>query len=148
MTMASSAVRTVQTSEPVKTYSLYIDGKWSGAADGAVADDFNPATGALFARVAQAGRADALRAIEAAHKARESWARMIVSERVAILLRVADIIATRVDEIREVLIEESGSTFGKAMFEVFYCIDLFYQPTVGSSRFRGPQGPRLPQVCV
>ncbi len=122
--MALSAVRTVQTSEPVTTYSLYIDGKWSGAADGAVADDFNPATGALFARVAQAGRVDALRAIEAAHRARESWARMIVSERVAILLRVADIIATRVDEIREVLIEESGSTFGKAMFEVFYCIDL------------------------
>ena len=32
--------------------------------------------------------------------------------------------ATKVDEIREVLIDESGSTFGKAMFEVFYCIDL------------------------
>ena len=38
--MALSAVRAVQTSEPVKTYSLYVDGKWSGAADGAVADDF------------------------------------------------------------------------------------------------------------
>ncbi len=122
--MALSAVRAVQTSEPVKTYSLYIDGKWSGAADGAVADDFNPATGALFARVAQAGRVDALRAVEAAHKARESWARMVVSERVAILLRAADILATRVDEFREVLIEESGSTFGKSMFEVSYCIDL------------------------
>ena len=122
--MALSAVRTVRTTEPVKTYSLYIDGKWSGAADGAVADDFNPATGALFARVAQAGRADALRAVEAAYKARESWARMIVSERAAILLRAADILATRVDEYREVLIDESGSTFGKSMFEVFYCIDL------------------------
>ena len=122
--MALSAVRTVQTTEPVKTYSLYIDGKWSGAADGAVADDFNPATGALFARVAQAGRADALRAVEAAYKARESWARMIVSERAAMLLRAADILATRVDEYREVLIDESGSTFGKSMFEVFYCIDL------------------------
>jgi hypothetical protein len=32
--MALSEVRAVQTSEPVKTYSLYIDGKWSGAADG------------------------------------------------------------------------------------------------------------------
>ena len=122
--MALSAVRAVQTSEPVKTYSLFIDGKWSGAADGAVADDFNPATGALFARVAQAGRADALRAVEAAYKARESWARLIVSERAAILLRAAEILATRVDEFREVLIEESGSTFGKSMFEVFYCIDL------------------------
>ena len=122
--MALSAVRAVQTSAPVKTYSLYIDGKWSGAADGAVADDFNPATGALFARVAQAGRADALRAVEAAYKARESWARLIVSERAAILLRAAEILATRVDEFREVLVEESGSTFGKSMFEVFYCIDL------------------------
>ena len=122
--MALSAVRAVQTSEPVKTYALYIDGKWSGAADGAVADDFNPATGALFARVAQAGRADALRAVEAAYKARESWARLIVSERAAVLLRAADILATRVDEFREVLIDESGSTFGKSMFEVFYCIDL------------------------
>jgi acyl-CoA reductase-like NAD-dependent aldehyde dehydrogenase len=122
--MALSAVRSVKTSEPVKTYSLFIDGKWSGAADGAVADDFNPATGALFARVAQAGRADALRAVEAAYKARESWARLIVSERANILLRAAEILATRVDEFREVLIDESGSTFGKAMFEVFYCIDL------------------------
>jgi vanillin dehydrogenase len=122
--MALSAVRAVQTNEPVKTYSLFIDGKWTGAADGAVADDFNPATGALFARVAQAGRADALRAVEAAYKARESWARMIVSERANILLRAAEILATRVDEFREVLIDESGSTFGKSMFEVFYCIDL------------------------
>ena len=122
--MALSAVKAVPTSEPVKTYSLFIDGKWSGAADGAMVDDFNPATGALFARVAQAGRADALRAVEAAYKARESWARLIVSERAAILLRAAEILATRVDEFREVLIEESGSTFGKSMFEVFYCIDL------------------------
>ena len=79
--MALSAVRSnVSPSESVKAYSLYIDGKWSEAADGAMADDFNPATGALFARVAQGGRADALRAVEAAYKARESWARMIVSE--------------------------------------------------------------------
>jgi aldehyde dehydrogenase (NAD+) len=122
--MALSAVRAVPTGEPVKTYSLFIDGKWSDAADGAVVDDFNPATGALFSRVAQAGRADALRAVEAAHKARESWARLIVSERAAILLRAAEILSARVDEFREVLIDESGSTFGKAMFEVFYCIDL------------------------
>ncbi len=57
--MALSAVKAVQPSDDVQSYSLYIDGKWTPAADGAVADDFNPATGALFARVAQASRADA-----------------------------------------------------------------------------------------
>jgi acyl-CoA reductase-like NAD-dependent aldehyde dehydrogenase len=122
--MALNAVKAVQAGDDVRAYSLYIDGNWVPAADGAIADDFNPATGALFARVAQAGRADALRAVEAAHRAREAWGRMIVSERAAVLLRAADVLAGKVDEIREVLIEESGSTFGKAMFEVFYCIDL------------------------
>jgi vanillin dehydrogenase len=122
--MALSAVKAVKAGDDARSYSLYIDGKWAPAADGAMADDFNPATGALFARVAQAGRADALRAVEAAYRARESWGRLIVSERAAILLRAADVLASKVDEIREVLIEESGSTFGKSMFEVFYCIDL------------------------
>ncbi len=90
----------------------------------AVADDFNPATGALFARVAQAGRADATKAVEAAHNVRESLGAHDRLGAGGILLRAADILATKVDEIREVLIEESGSTFGKSMFEVFYCIDL------------------------
>lgn len=122
--MALSAVKAVESDDNARVYLLYIDGKWMPAADGAMADDFNPATGARFARVAQAGRADALRAVEAAYRAREAWGRMIVSERAAILLRAADVLAGKVDEIREVLIEESGSTFGKAMFEVLYCIDL------------------------
>src|ERR1700753_3112495 len=122
--MALSAVKAVQPAADVRSYSLYIDGKWTPAADGAVADDFNPATGALFARVAQASRADAVRAVEAAYRARESWGRLIVSERAAILLRAADILVSKIDEIRDVLIEESGSTFGKSMFEVMYCIDL------------------------
>ncbi len=123
--MALSAVKAAhQANDNVKEYSLYIDGKWCSAADRAVADDFNPATGALFARVAQAARADALRAVEAAYRSRDAWARMLVADRAAILLRAADILATKVEEIREVLIEESGSTFGKSMFEVSYCIDL------------------------
>lgn len=122
--MALSAVKAVQPTAEVRSYSLYIDGKWTPAADGAVADDFNPATGALFARVAQASRADAVRAVDAAYRARESWGRVIASERAAILLRAADILASKVDDIRDVLIEESGSTFGKSMFEVMYCIDL------------------------
>jgi acyl-CoA reductase-like NAD-dependent aldehyde dehydrogenase len=40
------------------------------------------------------------------------------------LFRAADILSARIDEIRDVLIDESGSTFGKSMFEVAYVIDL------------------------
>ncbi|MDB6101166.1 MAG: aldehyde dehydrogenase family protein [Gammaproteobacteria bacterium] len=122
--MALSAVRSVPSNEQAARYALYIDGEWCPAADGAVAEDFNPATGALYARVAQAGRADALRAVEAAYRSRQSWAGTLAPDRAAILLRAADILTARADEIRDVLIEESGSTFGKSMFEVTYCIDL------------------------
>jgi vanillin dehydrogenase len=122
--MALSAVKAVPSTNQVPQYDLYIDGQWAAAAEGTAADDFNPATGALYARVAQAGRDDALRAVEAAHRSRQSWAKMLVADRAAILLRAADVLATKVDDIRDVLIEESGSTFGKSMFEVTYCIDL------------------------
>ena len=51
--MALNAVKAVQAADDIRAYSLYIDGKWAPASDGATADDFNPATGALFARVAR-----------------------------------------------------------------------------------------------
>ena len=101
---ASNAVRSDSPHEKVREYSLYINGAWVPGSS-PMADDFNPANGALFARVAQASRTDALKAVEAAFNAREAWGRMIVSERSAILLRAADILATKVDEIREILIE-------------------------------------------
>ena len=106
------------------SYGPYIGGKWLQRPGDAFADDFNPANGELFARVAQATREDVLAAVDAADAARASWARMLVGDRAAILLRAADVLAARTDEIRNVLIDESGSTFGKAMFEIVYCIDL------------------------
>ena len=44
--MALNAVKAVQATDDIRAYSLYIDGKWAPAFDGAMADDFNPATGA------------------------------------------------------------------------------------------------------
>src|SRR6201996_5712907 len=121
---ASNAVRSDSPVENVREYSLYINGAWVASSSGVMAEDFNPATGKLLGRGSRATLAEALKAVEAAHNARESWGRMLVSERAGILLRAADILAAKGDEIREVLIDESGSTFGKSMFEVFYCIEL------------------------
>ena len=122
--MALSAVKEAPVNDNVPQYLLYINGQWQPASDGGLADDYNPATGALFARVARGTREDALSAVEAAHGARSSWAQTLVSQRAAILLAAADVIGRRAEELRDVLIEESGSTFGKAMFEVHYCVDL------------------------
>lgn len=49
---------------------------------------------------------------------------MLVSERSAILLRAADILASRAVAFRDLIIEESGSAVAKATFEVDYCVKL------------------------
>jgi acyl-CoA reductase-like NAD-dependent aldehyde dehydrogenase len=89
-----------------------------------VVDDLNPSTGKIYARVQQAGAEEVESAIASAYRARESWGGSLVAEREGSLFRAADILATRMQEIRDVLIDESGSTFGKSMFEVAYVIDL------------------------
>jgi aldehyde dehydrogenase (NAD+) len=108
----------------IPTYRLFIDGEWVRSSRNTVVDDVNPSTGKLYARVQQAGADEIERAIAAAYRARASWGRSLVAEREAVLFRAADILTARIDEIRDVLIDESGSTFGKAMFEVAYVIDL------------------------
>lgn len=140
--MALNAVKAARASDPVPAYNLYINGQWTPSSTGAFADDFSTATGALLARVAQANRSDALRAIDAAYAARESWARVLVAERAEILLRAAELLGGRLDEIRELLIEESGSTFGKATFEVLYCIDLLRSAAGDARHLFGETLPR------
>jgi hypothetical protein len=41
----TNAVRTESATGNVREYSLYINGAWSAGSDGAVMEDFNPATG-------------------------------------------------------------------------------------------------------
>ncbi|MFD1561543.1 aldehyde dehydrogenase family protein [Paraburkholderia silviterrae] len=108
----------------VREGKLFIDGEWVAGADGKTLPDYNPATGELFATIHQAARSDAQRAVDAAHRVKDEWADMLVSKRAEILLASADALAAMVDDVRDVLIEESGSTVPKAMFEVMSGIDL------------------------
>lgn len=108
----------------VREGKLFIDGRWTAGSSNDVRPDYNPATGEVFAQVHQATRADAIRAIDAAHRVKDEWANLLVSRRAEILLSCADALAAMADDVRDVLIEESGSTFPKAMFEVMSGIDL------------------------
>lgn len=102
---------------------LFIDGQWRLGSDGEAADDINPATGAVFARVAQASAQDVGDAIAAAQRAFPAWAAMLAGEREALLLRAADVIASRADAIRDLIIEENGSVMMKAPWEVGYAVE-------------------------
>ena len=102
---------------------LYIDGQWRQGSEGAWAEDVNPATGAVFARIAQASAADVEDAIAAAYAARRTWGAMLAGQRATLLNKAADVIAARADEIRDLIIEENGSVFIKAPWEVGYAVE-------------------------
>lgn len=96
----------------ILTYGLFIDGQWVDAADGGTVEVINPATEQVIGRVAQAGRADVRRAIEAARRAFDEgpWPRMSVRDRAAVMLRMVEIMERRKDELVDLNVRESGST--------------------------------------
>jgi len=103
-----------------REYKMYINGEWVGALDGAVYDDLNPYTGEVFARVPSGKQADAKRAIDAAVVAFPAWSHTLPAERQALFLKAADILEKKQMEIVTILAEETGCTFGFAMFQTMF----------------------------
>ncbi len=100
-----------------ESHKLFINGAWTNAASGAHFDDLDPATGALFAQVADAGQADIEAAIAAARAAQPGWAAMPPAARAGVLFKAASLFAERQEDFAQALMAETGSGFGKAMFE-------------------------------
>ena len=122
-------------------HPMYIDGEWRPGSEGAFAEDVNPATGAVFARVAQASARDVEDALAAAHGARHDWQKMLANEREALLHRAAEIIAAQADSIRDLLVEETGSVLMKAPWEVSYAVECL---RVAAGCIRQPHGDTFP----
>jgi len=120
---------------------FYINGEWREGSSAEVDNNYNPATGKVCAVVAQASAEDVDEAISAAHAARHGWAKLLVSERETILLKAADLIAERADEIRDIIIEETGSTLLKAPWEVGYAIDCLRSAAAWTRQAHGETFP-------
>lgn len=78
--------------KPKEQYGLLIGGEWEEAEGGALFETYNPATGELITRCANASPADVDRAVKAAEAAFEGWSRTSAAERAALLLKAADLI--------------------------------------------------------
>jgi acyl-CoA reductase-like NAD-dependent aldehyde dehydrogenase len=100
---------------PVRKY--YAGGQWRDAVGGAVFEDYEPYTGEVFARVADAGAAEARIAIEAAAEAFPAWAALAPAEKAKLFYRAAEIVRRRSKEIAEILARETGSTIPFSTFQ-------------------------------
>jgi aldehyde dehydrogenase (NAD+) len=120
-----------------KEYKVYINGEWVGALDNEFYDDLNPYTGEVFARVPSGKRADAKRAIDAAVAAFPPWSHTLPAERQALFLKAADILEKKRDEIVMILAEETGCTFGFAMFQAMFTPGLLREAAAQTHQVNG-----------
>jgi aldehyde dehydrogenase (NAD+) len=87
----------------------------------------NPANGKPVAKVSMATPAQMTQAIDAA------WGNTPPAAREIVLIRAAEILEAKRQEIVDVLIDEAGSTFGKAQFEVSFTVNII-RASAGEAR--------------
>jgi acyl-CoA reductase-like NAD-dependent aldehyde dehydrogenase len=99
---------------------LWIGGERVAPSSGQYFTDRNPEDDSPYARVAEGSIADINRAVQSAHAAFASYSKTLAADREAWLCRAAALIEKYREELVGILIDEVGSPFGKAHFEVQY----------------------------
>ena len=123
------------------TTSLHIAGRWVPAASGESFEAVDPAHGTPLGAVALADRADATRAVEAAHAAAPGWGALSAFERGAALTRVGDLIELRREDLARALTQDQGKPLHtEAYDEVDELIVYWRMAAADATRLEG----RLP----
>src|SRR6476469_10496354 len=109
-----------------KTFRNVINGELVDAASGETYDVVDPTTGEVYATAPMSGAEDLDRAYAAAERAFEGWGRATPRERSEALLRIADAVESRVEEICGVEVKHTGKPVGLTMSEEMpYAADHF-----------------------
>ena len=95
----------------------FVGGKYAGTQSGATVDVVNPSTGEVFATMPDSGPADVDAAVTAAHDAFGGWRDATPSERSLALLRIADAIEARAEELVDAECENTGKPKALTMSE-------------------------------
>jgi succinate-semialdehyde dehydrogenase/glutarate-semialdehyde dehydrogenase len=116
---------------------LFIAGAWRPASSGARLEVEDPATGQPLCEIADAGEADALAALAAAHDAQAAWGAHPPRERGEILRRAFELINERTDELAMLMSLEMGKSLVEARGEVAYANDFLRWFSEEAVRIRG-----------
>jgi len=135
----AASATTVASARPAgATPTLYIDGSWAAADGGATFEATSPATGAVIGTLAQGGRVDASRAIEAAARSAPAWGGTSPFERAAALERIAAAIDARRDELAGILTLDQGKPLqAEAYGEVEELVLYFRMAAADATRIEG-----------
>ncbi|PZU89912.1 MAG: sorbosone dehydrogenase [Shinella sp.] len=111
----------------VRDFRMLVDGAWVSSADGGTIERTAPSHGVVVSRFQAGTKADAEKAIAAARRAFDKgpWPRMTASERSAILLKAADLIAARLEEIAYLDTIEAGKPIAQVRGEIAGAVDIW-----------------------
>jgi betaine-aldehyde dehydrogenase len=106
---------------------LFIGGVWRRARGGGMREIFNPADGSVVATVDEAGPDDAHAAVAAARAAFDdgAWPATAVTERAALLERVAALLGRDKEELSRLETRDTGKTLAESRIDIDDVISVF-----------------------
>ena len=135
---------------------MFIDGRWTPAASGKTYEVPNPATEETIGHAPDADVEDMQRAIAAARKAFDEgpWPRSTPHERHRALMRIADALERRKEEMRNLLVAEAAATYIEHSVQVDAPIEqartyaelalrFEFEEPLPSRATMGPLGPQM-----
>ncbi|MFI5779538.1 aldehyde dehydrogenase family protein [Nocardia sp. NPDC051570] len=106
---------------------LLISGAWQHAADGGTRRIIDPADGSVAAIVDEATPQDARRAVAAARAAFDdgAWPATPITERAALLLRIADLLVRDKEELARLETVDTGKTLAESRIDIDDVVSVF-----------------------
>ena len=105
---------------------MLINGEWTGNVSGAVLDVENPAKRQPIADIPRGGAADVDLAVKAAEKAFVTWSKVPPRQRGRLLLRIAEALEARIEEMARTIALETGNALRtQARPEATLTADIF-----------------------
>lgn len=112
---------------------LWIGGESAPSSSGKYFESLNPLDDSTYAEVAEGTSDDVDRAVRAAHSAFADYRHSVAKDREAWLSKAAALLEEQADEFTDILIDEIGSSIGKARFEIGAAIAIL-RAAAGSTR--------------
>jgi acyl-CoA reductase-like NAD-dependent aldehyde dehydrogenase len=128
--------------------NLLLENRDVQAIDGATFDRLNPITGDVATRAAAAKIADVRRAADAAAAAFPAWSATGPSQRRMILLKAADILASKTPQFLELMAAETGATAGWAGFNVHLAAGMLREAASMTTQISGEVIPSDKPGCI
>ena len=103
----------------VRSFS-YVNGRWTGAADGSTFAVTDPASGSELGHIASLSAEESSVAVDAAQAAFDGWAGLLPQERAAILRRWGQLMIKHKEDLARIMVLEQGKPLSEARGEIEY----------------------------